>query len=64
MNLRERREKLKLTQTQVANLVGIGTSTYNNYELGLKSPSLINSLLVADALGVKTYEEFRSLWKI
>ncbi len=38
--LRQARERVELTQAQVASLLGIAKSTYNGYETGKSEPSM------------------------
>ena len=40
MRLKEAREKCKLTQAEVAEILGIHTNSYGNFERGTEKPSL------------------------
>lgn len=60
-SLIERRNKTGLTQVQVAEKAGIQERAYQNYEAGRKPKSDV-AIRIADALGVKSYEEFKQLF--
>lgn len=51
-NIRNARVKEGLTQTQLAQLIGMGTSTISNYENGRRYISLETTVMIAIALGV------------
>lgn len=51
-NLRKIRESKRLTQTEVAISLGIGKSTYSQYESGKREPNLDTLKAIADLLGV------------
>ena len=55
-NLRELREKRNLTQSQVAEKVGVSTGAIAQYELAIKSPSITVAERIAEALGVSIME--------
>lgn len=50
--LRQAREQNGLTQSQVANLLGIAKSTYNGYETGKSEPSMHNIACLMKYLNV------------
>lgn len=50
--MKKRREELKLTQAEIAALIGIARSTYTNIELGEKNPSFEIMLKVKEVLRV------------
>lgn len=52
--LRDARMRRKLTQPQVAAVLGVALRTYQQYEQGIRNPSLDSLVLLADALGVST----------
>ena len=52
--LREARNKVKLTQEQLAEKVGIGTTYISDIERGAKFPSLSLFIKIVDALGVSS----------
>lgn len=52
--LREARNMAKLTQEQLAEKVGIGTTYLSDIERGAKSPSLSLFIKIVDALGVSS----------
>ena len=49
--LRHLRERKKLTQTQVANQLGVNTNTISRFELGVHYPTMINLISLADLFG-------------
>lgn len=49
--LRELRQALGYTQATMARIAGIGTTTWNNYEKGLRRISLDEALKVCSATG-------------
>lgn len=48
MRLRELREKLKITQTEVARISGINLRNYNKYENGVTQPDIETLIKLAD----------------
>lgn len=58
VNLIMRRKKKKLTQEQMAKMVGIARSTYNSYELGTRIPSLENAIKIKQILNYKNDDLF------
>lgn len=60
--LRETRKKVDKTQIQIAKEVGISERGYRKIEIKKEHRSIEIALRIADALGIKTYEEFRNLW--
>ncbi len=52
--LREARSMVKLTQEQLAEKVGIGTTYISDIERGAKFPSLSLFIKIVDALGVSS----------
>ena len=52
--LREARSMVKLTQEQLAEKVGIGTTYISDIERGAKFPSLSLFIRIVDALGVSS----------
>lgn len=52
--LREARNMVKLTQEQLAEKVGIGTTYISDIERGAKFPSLSMFINIVDALGVSS----------
>ena len=61
-NLKKAREKTGLTQARVAEMVGITAVGYQNYEAGERIPRADVAIAIADALGVKSYKEFKALF--
>lgn len=49
-NLKKRREELKLTQKQIAELVGIQEHAYQRYEHGDSLPNVARAIEIARAL--------------
>ncbi len=57
--LRERRLKKGLTQTEVAERAGIGQSHYSKIEAGEKTPSLTVAIALAEIVGGTVAKLFR-----
>ncbi|MCD7800939.1 MAG: helix-turn-helix domain-containing protein [Ruminococcus sp.] len=55
-NLKPLREKQGITQVELAELTGINERTIRFFEQGLKSPSVITLIHIADALGCSLEE--------
>lgn len=53
-NLKQARRKCGLTQKEVADKLGVGQSTYKNYEGGLREPNGNVMVLLADLFNVTT----------
>lgn len=53
MKLREAREKRHLTQAEVAEMLGIHTNSYGNFERGTERPSLIKIIQCSIILGIQ-----------
>ena len=53
-NLKRARENTGLTQSQVADMLGISDGTYKNYEQGKREPNNTLLLKIADLYGVTT----------
>lgn len=52
-NLKRIREKRRMTQSQLAQKVGIARTTYTNIKLGIKNPSFNVAIKIKKVLGVK-----------
>lgn len=57
MSFKELREKRGLSQTELANRVGLKQTTISQYENGTRRPNLSVAKKLADALGT-TLDEF------
>lgn len=65
LNLKEARERAKLTQKEVADAIGVAYSTYSLYESGKREPNVITIKKIADTLnvsanvllGIRDYDE-------
>lgn len=57
--LKERREKLNLTQKQVAQRAGISERGYQNYELGIRIPNVYVAFKIAKALEISPIELYQ-----
>ncbi len=57
MTLKKLREEKGLSQTQLANLVGLKQTTISQYEKGSRTPDLTRAKKISDALGI-TLDEF------
>ncbi len=61
IELIERRTKTGLTQVQVAKKANVTERAYQNYEAG-RMPKSDVAIRIADALGVKSYQDFKKLF--
>jgi len=50
MKLKEKRKDMKMSQTEVANAIGITQSAYSNYEIGKRSPKPMMLKNIAEVL--------------
>ena len=50
------------TQKQVAQKSAIATIAYQSYERGTRTPIVTTAIKIANALGVKDFQEFCELW--
>ena len=57
--LREERARLKITQAELAVMVGVSRKTINTVENGVFSPSTVLALKLSRALGVTVEELFQ-----
>ena len=55
-NLRDARESKGISQTELAEMLGIPVTTYRNYENTLREPSYDILIKISDALAVSTDE--------
>ena len=60
MTLKEFRERKGLSQTELANRVGLKQTTISQYETGTRRPNLSIAKKIADVLGM-TLDDFVSL---
>lgn len=56
MTLKEFREKKGLSQTELANRVGLKQTTISQYENGSRRPNLSMAKKMAEALGMSLYD--------
>lgn len=63
IKLIERRNKAGLTQVEVAAKAGIQERAYQNYELGTRTPKADIAIRIADAIGVKSYKDFKEIFE-
>lgn len=61
MTLKEFREQKGLSQTELANLVGLKQTTISQYENGSRRPNLLIAKKTADALGM-SLDDFACLF--
>ena len=62
--MREAREKIpSLTQAEIAKKAGITTRAYQIYEAGERKPKSDVASRIADALSVKSYQDFKRLFE-
>lgn len=57
MVIREKREKLEMSQYKLAKLVGITQSFMNEIESGKKSPSIEVFFRICEALDIKVFPD-------
>lgn len=60
-NLRRCRENKKMTQREVANILGISRSAYTNIERGIRNPSFTLSLRLKEVMGYKGDDIFENV---
>lgn len=60
-NLRKCREDKKMTQREVANILGISRSAYTNIETGIRNPSFTLSLRLKEVMGYKGDDIFENV---
>ncbi len=56
--IRERRIKMGLTQTEVANKLGISQQAYGRYELGMREPEFKFIIEISQILGCRPGDFF------
>ena len=59
MNLKEERQKKKLTQQQLADMLGITRQTISHIECGRIKPSIDNAKAIANVLGFEWANFFK-----
>lgn len=62
IKLSNARNKVGLTQVEVANKAKITVVCYQRYEAGERIPRADIAIAIADALGVKSYKKFKKLF--
>lgn len=60
--LKEKREKTGLTQAAIAKKAGISIRAYKLYEAEERIPRADVAIRIADALGVKSYQDFKKIF--
>ena len=58
MKFKEYREKINKTQKQIAELIGVTTQTYQNYELGKREPDFETLIKIANLFNASLDELF------
>lgn len=61
--LKEHRHGLKMTQDQMANLIGIPRGRYSSYEEGRAAPGIEETFRISQVLGYDTIDSFLKLGK-
>ena len=61
IKLIEQRNKAGLTQVEVAKRAGVTEVCYQRYEAG-RTPKADTAIRIADAIGVKSYKDFKELF--
>ena len=62
VRLQAARESAGLTQKQVATEAGITEQAYQKYEYGKRRPNAEISILIADAIGITDFEQFKKIF--
>lgn len=67
-NLQIKRQQKGLTQVQVAKSAGVTERCYQRYEAGTncktyREPKISTAIKIAETLGIKSFQEFCSLWE-
>ena len=62
IKLSNARNKAGLTQVEVASKADITVVCYQRYEAGERIPRADIAIAIADALGVKSYKQFKKLF--
>lgn len=63
--LKEKRKAVGLTQGQIAKSAGVTERGYRRYEASdnaATEPNVTTGIRIAQALGVKDFDEFQKLW--
>ena len=58
MKFKKYREKINKTQKEIAELIGVTTQTYQNYELGKREPDFETLIKIADIFNASLDELF------
>lgn len=58
MTIKEARNSTKLTQAQVAKVIGVTLQCYQNYEYGITFPNVMTALKLAKLFGTSVEELF------
>ena len=61
-NLIAARRQSGKTQAQVAKEIESTEIAYQRYEYGMREPKVTTAIKVANALGVRNFQEFCNLW--
>lgn len=62
IRVKAKRKEIGLTQEQVACEADISVRTYKMYESGVRTPKANIAIRIADAIGVKSYKDFKELF--
>ncbi len=64
-NLQIKRQQTNLTQVEIAKSAGITERCYQRYESvkSYREPKVSTAIKIAETLGIKSFQEFCSLWK-
>ena len=64
-NLQIKRQQTNLTQVEIAKSAGITERCYQRYESNksYREPKVSTAIKIAETLGIKSFQEFCSLWK-
>lgn len=60
--LKNTRKERGLTQVQIADKAAISEVSYQRIERGAQEPGVKTAILIADALNVKSYKQFKSIF--
>lgn len=62
--LKDTREKRGLTQVQIAEKAAISEVNYQRIERGVQEPGVRTAILIADALEIKSFKQFKKLFSM
>ena len=64
IKLIETRNKIGLTQVQVAKRAGISEVSYQRIEYGTQKPNVDTAIMIAETLGITSFKTFKELFGV